>query len=801
MTDAWADLDEAIRADDNHQVEMLLGRMSEKERKALWPQLRRVMDRRYGRDSPYDRELCTIAVATAWTAPSAKEFSDHIWRAWPIGRAVELEVADSLEARGVGWIAKVRLVGRHGAEVRWRLHRELLRRGLVERGDDLDYLRGMVIDISRPRWELTLRDALLADPGLLQSEVYELFDHEDLGLWLAHSENDTGRDDADLRADRWSWVLADLAAEGHLDRARLLAAAHDALVRDITWNRRRWPAQVIDRLRPSLDELDRHQVRYLQLLSAGDSPGVRFGQSGVRRLLDAGRIDPADFLRGAEGPLLRKEKQIALEQLRLVAPFLDAEATRDEAARVVGAALTHPRADVQRRALRLLGPHLVELSDGCRDELRSLLDSSAPSVRADAPELLTRLAQGSDTAHDVRAPDAIAWTPPPLPPAARELDDDELTEGLLLLMGRQPFAPLVIDEVLDGVLRRAGSDTAELELRLSPAVTQARRIVRSGNLVAALVLDLVGETRDSTERAVRADRVVVAGRIAECRDRVRQRQPSLLLSLPTDPAGRLDPVVLDERLRQSGTHLPGETSSDRIIAELRAGRAEIRLRPHRPDAWTDPTTYTVGASWHVSGVEEPYVAWLTAWPHHVDAVIAHVLPQLRHDLEHEPTAYSPSLLGPLCEWLVTLDAPLSAAGTAAIALALTARAAQTRLSAVDAAAAVLHGGHVRTGDLAAACAAQAHAGIAKVNRLATSLDELRSIRAECARDLAMATAAALVDHRDVAKLLVVASEATAIAGGAPLPRPLVELSGSRRRSRAVAEARRLRSMLGDPPDE
>jgi hypothetical protein len=90
--------------------------------------------------------------------------------------------------------------------------------------------------------------------------------------------------------------------------------------------------------------------------------------------------------------------------------------------------------------------------------------------------------------------------------------------------------------------------------------------------------------------------------------------------------------------------------------------------------------------------------------------------------------------------------------------------------------------------------------VAKVNRLAVSLDELRHIRAEWARDLAMAIAAALVDHRDVAKLLVVAQDAAAVAGGVSVgvPPALVRLGRSSRRSRAVSEARRLMAVLDEP---
>jgi hypothetical protein len=309
--------------------------------------------------------------------------------------------------------------------------------------------------------------------------------------------------------------------------------------------------------------------------------------------------------------------------------------------------------------------------------------------------------------------------------------------------------------------------------------------------------ELVGETPPSTRRTRRIHDHVVAGRLADCRARVRQRQPSLLLSLPTDAADRLDPAVLDERLRQLAPRHPDESSSDRLVAELRAGRAQIRPRPRPPEAWADPATYSVGPSFHVAGVENPPGAWWTAWPHHVEAMIPHVLRKLLRDLDHEPTGLEPSLLGPLCDWMVTLDAPLGAAGVAAIALALSAGVTRTRLTAVDAVAATLHGGHVRAGDLAAPCAAQVTAGVAKVNRLATSLDELRNIRPEWARELAMATAAALVDHRDVAKLLVVASEAAAVAGGARVPPPLnhaqpVEpaLQSSRRGPAAAGPARR-----------
>lgn len=151
------------------------------------------------------------------------------------------------------------------------------------------------------RRRVSIYEGLLADPGLLDDEVWRLFTVADAAWRLS---------------EEWANALARLAAEGDLDRGRLIDATLSAFTSDFRPNRVGWYLIMHERLRPSLDEMAARAGHYLRQLQATAKPAVTLGQRAVGRLADARRLEAGEVLRAAVPALLFPQKSVALAQLK-----------------------------------------------------------------------------------------------------------------------------------------------------------------------------------------------------------------------------------------------------------------------------------------------------------------------------------------------------------------------------------------------------------------------------------------------------------------------------------------------------
>ena len=277
----------------------------------------------------------------------------------------------------------------HSGVDAWPLARKLVRLGTIPKPEVPEYTTLMPRALAGPDPYLpsprtarrkvrrdpvtTIVEALLADPGLLEDEVWRLFTVPDAGKALA----DMGQ--------TWVEALARLAEQGDLDRGRLIDACLSAFTRDFHPNRVSWYAALLERLDPSVAEISDRSSAYLGLLTATSKTGVQLGQAAARALLTAGKLDP-DMLLDVSGPaLLHPQKNIAMAQLKLVETVL--AQVPDSAARAVAtiaAAFGHQRQDVQEAALKVLtrrgipdGAPLGELRLRAADLSSSLLPQAA----------------------------------------------------------------------------------------------------------------------------------------------------------------------------------------------------------------------------------------------------------------------------------------------------------------------------------------------------------------------------------------------------------------------------------------
>jgi len=246
------------------------------------------------------------------------------------------------------------LVGGQGGLEAWFMARRLVRLGAIARPGIALYTTRMPLALYReqlitgqPRARQVRAhhplDGLLADPGLLDDEVWRLFEVPGAARELAQCNG------------TWEEALATLSERGLLDRGRLLDACLDAFFKDFAPSQVGWYATFHDRLAPALEEVAARTGKYLALLGTNSARGVALAQRACDRLLAAGRLPFADFL-AASPPVLRfPAKSVAIRQLKLLGKVAEEPSLRARAVATAAAAFGHERLDVQEAALDLIG--------------------------------------------------------------------------------------------------------------------------------------------------------------------------------------------------------------------------------------------------------------------------------------------------------------------------------------------------------------------------------------------------------------------------------------------------------------
>ena len=201
----------------------------------------------------------------------------------------------------------------------WPLARALVRLGAIPRPDVPEYATLMPNGVTWHAHEgnaqvQTPLQALRADAGLLEDEIWRLFTVPEAGKALADID---GRHEWLEEAgcvkprDTWATALAELSADGRIDRDRLLDACLGAFTRDFHPKRVSWYAGLLELLEPTTAEIAARMQTYLGLLAANSKSGVTVAQHRARTLLEADLLDPSAFLT-ASAPLCRSRKRASL---------------------------------------------------------------------------------------------------------------------------------------------------------------------------------------------------------------------------------------------------------------------------------------------------------------------------------------------------------------------------------------------------------------------------------------------------------------------------------------------------------
>jgi hypothetical protein len=323
-----------------------------------------------------------------------------------------------------------------------------------------------------------LARAILADPGLLEHEIWRLFTDPGAGKEM-EARLFWGRL---TYGEQWADALLELAGRGHLDRDRLLDECLDAFLRDFPPNHVSWYASFHDRLEPSPDEVAARSARYLALLAAPGKPGVALGQRMCDALLDAGRsdagrLDPEAFLAASGPALLFPQKSVATAQLKLIGKLAASRPqAKDSALATAARAFGHQREDVQAAALKLIAKHGLPHDAAARAAVIELASALSPVLRPDAKAVgLPSAPQTSPAPAGPAIPGtARARQTAPAQRVAAVAEPAELVQLLAQLMEDASDA-IVVERALAGAVRLAALPLPERGEISGPLLKRARK--------------------------------------------------------------------------------------------------------------------------------------------------------------------------------------------------------------------------------------------------------------------------------------------------------------------------------------
>jgi hypothetical protein len=701
-----------------------LAPLTEAQRKTLAPTVRSA--NAWGSRKQYDDS--SLAIASLATLGGPKQVVNAAsW--WMLERASIPRAVRALRDRAPHWLtplAEVLLTQNDG----WSLVRALVRGGLVERPESEAYARTMAFGLVGARGPIL--DALRADPGLLEHEVWTMLGSEGSGRSLSTIDGYTdrpyalpGRDRPEPRPEHtWRHAMVTLAAEGAIDRCRLLDDALAAPLRDWKPVDVTWFVGLHDALEPDLDEVADRQGTYARLLTVDHGPAVKAAQKQLTRLLNDPRLQVEPLLAASRATLGRTDKGSVSAQLRLLGALARAHPTAP-VAELVRVAVDHPRTDLREQAEKLLG---------------TLGESLAPAA--------------------VAKPAFVPPEPQPRPQPGRVVpvvDADELGD-LFLRLVEEADDPIELERMVDGLLRLADhrpTHAAVLERRVQEAqlyrgdlrlgvATLARAWLaprkRFGSESASITL---AHAHFGSRPAPPVTLLGVAGRRLSDVGRAVRHGAVHGLALPSYDDGTIDPAHLSVRLADLGRrhHTPvaeaalavlrvdparldevviprsagacGRAVADavrRIGARSPAWVREVRQLPLRNrwekvgprlSTFADPASGQDGDSpvdallaraqpWPCVpdelefGEYEPRFDQTLAFcalllPHHPDLLAAHLHPLLHRDLGKDR-----GVCGGLHDALARSRVPTSGPTASALVLGLAAKDARTRTAAQDA---------------------------------------------------------------------------------------------------------------------
>lgn len=581
-----------------------LAPLSQKQRKALSAEVRRCSDYRVRRS--LDDSALVLAVLGCLTG--VRQVAGAL-RWLRLDRDAEPLAAQVLRDRSPHWLPGLpaALLAGNGTRLScWRLIRALVREGLVPMPDDPAYVTAMPnslvpfpLRFSTGRQLPSVREMLLADPGLLEGELWRCLATEGTGKamrwadgWLEGQKNIPG---AAAPERTWRHALVRLSTDGVIDRGRLLDTVLTAFLRDWPASDLAWFASFHLALAPTPTETSARQATYSRLLCVQPGPPVMLAQRQLATALKAGTLDPDVLLAASPQVLSRADKGPVRAQLQLLGNVAGRyQAHAGQVAQLAAIALDHPGIDVQDRARSLI------------DRLPAAPEARVPAVQRPGP--------GLDQPTPTRVPAA------PAPPAGDRsaaavapVSSPEELGDLLARLVEEADDPVQVERALDGLARFArrkpagGADVlirraAELvksyfprpfsgqetraDLAALTLVWLAHAQPGPGYQGRTIAYDTTAHDRGATLRPRVIEDWSLTGLVALRTHEVARCVAAgggQLLALPDRASGALDAGTLSARLRQiARTAKPWQ---------LDAGITALRLAPGSADHVEWPTAH------------------------------------------------------------------------------------------------------------------------------------------------------------------------------------------------------------------
>lgn len=845
-----AAVEAAVQDKDAPRVRALFASATEEERRTLAKALKPLFERP-DVDAPEDDWVTGLGSHNPAAAAAGLAVADghravfailNRHRRWHLTPEIHDVLAGVLADRNPAWLEElIDLMLARGTDAvtpSWPLTRRLARAGVIPRPERDEYtlmmVRGLTMTCVPSRrgrcgknmWAeeaaqefgtggAQLAEALLADPDLLEDEIWRLFTVPGVNgemwwysFWFRLP-----------LGPQWAEGLSRVAALGKVDRGRLIGACLDAFGRDFPPKQVGWYASLHDQLAPSAEEKAEHAGRYLAVLAAPGKPGVLVGQRGCADLLKTGLLDVPAFLAASPVPLSHPQKSVANAQLKLISTIAARYPDHRAAALATAAqAFGHPREDLQAAALRLIGKHGLPADGETRTTITELAALLSPVLHPEAQALGLTTSPGPDAAP---VPEPV----PPTPSSQRVVpvtDPAELVQLLARLL-EDPSDPLGVERALDGVVRLSALPLADRVRAAQPLLKRARDHVDVTLLylgpftgyspradLAALTLvwatgerptanTLIGHSRvsDHARDSARPESLngILSARVWEACCLIADGHGHPLLSAPEFADGSISHEEMLVRLAQ----WPPDQRPPRNDREV----AMLRLAPGAAATLPDDLLKEESRCGHLASRVTDNQAWSAAdaaalpllIPHQPDLVAAHLLFPLTSGLGGGQTVSA--IAATAVSTLPGLGGTFGLAGHTALVTGLAGSGAAARIAAADAWTCIARQGRLDPDLAAEAITGGVSRKTLKLTRLADGLRYAAqdpavagTVAAAC-----VAAASALLAQPDkpagLSLLLETAAQAGAVSTVPPLPDPVTALATGKSRTKLAEAARRL----------
>lgn len=500
----------------------------------------------------------------------------------------------------------------------WEFDRSLIRAGLCPKPQGQAYILRMINGFRNHDNTQSLRDKLLADPDLLSDEIWRIFELNPVRGTILNVGDITYVPPGPVNRPCFSWAktLLALAAEGKLDRQRLLSASLGSLLKNTEARNTGWFAKFHEMLKPRVEEREPLQPLYLQLLSHPVPAVVGMALDALGRLDKARRLDAGKFVDGVAAVFHLRPKAQPLAAVVILRRLTAHQQTpASTIAAVLLAGLAHPDVQVQQALVNLLGQLNEEGTDVISAELPGILRSLAPSVKEQASKLVREVVGQPESsaclpdmvgeARRIPSPwreqagvdgilqllegagdlTAVAFDPmavPRLDPAQRlqPIETlDELIERLTTAVETLDD-PIEFELLLDGLSRLCDQRPADFEAHTAPLLQRSETLMFQGYLPAMTAIGLRSALfklvrhwggRDAPKRAEERDSIIgfLDARLDILLARLQAKQASPLLACPTHRPGWVDTREMLRRLQWHELHGMEPSTHDFIQGCLR----------------------------------------------------------------------------------------------------------------------------------------------------------------------------------------------------------------------------------------